>query len=229
MRVNYHDSLLPNHAGYHATTWSIMSSTPTHGVTWHVLDGPIDSGGLLVQRAITVADDETAFSLNMKCFEASVESFTDLVCQFEDETVQPRPQDLASRTFHRLQARPSGAGVIDWRLGAREISRVFRAIDFGPTPNPLAAAKTLFGSSAVRVDALAATSTRTEGEPGTIVAVDGDVMRVTTGDLDVEITISSFSDASGAAQDGPTTSNFEVGQRLRWGKDFEALVQMRRI
>ena len=33
--INYHDSLLPNYAGFNSTAWAIMDGEASHGVTWH--------------------------------------------------------------------------------------------------------------------------------------------------------------------------------------------------
>jgi methionyl-tRNA formyltransferase len=75
LAVNYHDSLLPDYAGLHATTWAILDGATTHGITFHEMAAELDAGAILIQRAVPVAPDERAFSLNAKCFEAGIEGF----------------------------------------------------------------------------------------------------------------------------------------------------------
>ncbi len=50
-----------------------------HGVTWHLLDKQLDVGDIVQQKRFAIDDDESAFSLNAKCFEYGFTSFCDLL------------------------------------------------------------------------------------------------------------------------------------------------------
>lgn len=71
--INFHDGPLPRYAGLHATTWALLAHERTHGVTWHLVEGGIDEGRVLVQREVPIAEDETALTLNAKCYAAGIE------------------------------------------------------------------------------------------------------------------------------------------------------------
>jgi len=79
LAINYHDAALPKYAGVNATSWALMHWEKTHGVTWHVMSDWVDGGDILKQVAIDIADDDTAFTLNGKCYEAAIRSFEELV------------------------------------------------------------------------------------------------------------------------------------------------------
>ncbi len=55
--------------GMHATSWAILNQEKEHGITWHIATEKIDSGDILKQVSLSVSENETALSLNLKCFE----------------------------------------------------------------------------------------------------------------------------------------------------------------
>ncbi len=144
--INYHDAPLPRYAGVHATSWALLAGEPRHGISWHLITSDIDAGDILAQRAVDVAGDDTALTLNAKCYEAALAAFNDLVPELAAGTAQPRAQDLSRRTYFHRHARPSAHGVIDWRNRAEDIIRLVRALAFGPYENRLGTATLALGS-----------------------------------------------------------------------------------
>ena len=72
MAINFHDALLPKYAGIHATSWAIINQERTHGITWHEMVSKVDKGNILKQKMVEIETNETAFSLNMKCYESNI-------------------------------------------------------------------------------------------------------------------------------------------------------------
>ncbi len=140
LAVNYHDSMLPAYAGLHATTWAVAAGESEHGVTFHEVVPDIDAGRILLQRAISVEAQETAVSLNAKCFEAGLELFDELLDRLRDGQVATRPQ-VGKRSYFGARHRPLGGGFLDPRQSAATLERLIRSLEFGPTPNPVALAK----------------------------------------------------------------------------------------
>src|SRR6266446_5919278 len=77
--INFHDAPLPRYAGIYATSWAIMQGERVHGVTWHAVTELVDGGDVFKQHLFEIADRETAFTLNAKCYDAAVSSFTELI------------------------------------------------------------------------------------------------------------------------------------------------------
>ena len=75
LAINYHDAPLPRYAGMHSTSWAIMAGETAHGVTWHVASEKVDAGAIIRQQGVPIDPEETALSLNAKCYDAAVESF----------------------------------------------------------------------------------------------------------------------------------------------------------
>ena len=61
--INYHQALLPWHRGLNATMWAIWAGDSKAGLSWHKVDADIDTGGLLVQREVAIADSSNSSAL----------------------------------------------------------------------------------------------------------------------------------------------------------------------
>lgn len=185
--LNFHDGPLPRYAGLNATSWAILKGERTHGVTWHVMTEQPDQGRILEQRVFALAADETALSLNERCFAAGLESFGVLARRLAAGDASGREQDPAERSYFRRNARPTAAAVIDWRAPALAIHALVRALDFGPHRNPLCLPKLLLGEELIGVTQLETTRDSSGLAPGTVVAMTARGMRIATGTTDVEV------------------------------------------
>ena len=141
--INFHDGPLPRYAGLNATCWALLHGESEHAVTWHVVESKADTGAILLQRAFPIERDDTAFTLNARCFQAGQESFAELAEQLANGTVQSRAQDLTRRTFFGRKARPAALAVLDFTSSTETASRLVRAFDHGGYRNPVAIAKVL--------------------------------------------------------------------------------------
>lgn len=213
--VNFHDALLPKYAGAHATSWAILNGETVLGVTWHEMTAIVDAGRLLKQRRVDVGPDETAVSLNAKCYEAGIESFAELVRDLTAGTPVLDDPRLAERTYFPLYKRPTAAGVMSWERPAVELSALARALDFGPSPNPLGLPKIDLGGAvllAPRVEVLVA---RSQEAPGTVVAMDDAGLVVATGTNDVRLSpIMTIDGLALAPADLAGRYGVRVGMRL---------------
>ncbi|MBI4902902.1 MAG: LLM class flavin-dependent oxidoreductase [Acidobacteria bacterium] len=170
--INFHDGPLPRYAGLHATTWAILNQESSHGVTWHEMVHRVDAGPILRQRVIALAQEETAHSLNRKCFAAGIESFAELAIEIEAGTVSPREQDAGGRTYFSRYARPEALSLIEWDQPADRIAALVRALDFGTTANPLEIAKVLVNGRVLLVRSVEVLADDSPLPAGTIAGVD---------------------------------------------------------
>ncbi|MFZ4546535.1 MAG: amino acid adenylation domain-containing protein, partial [Bacteroidales bacterium] len=129
--INYHDSPLPKYAGMYATNQAILKGETNHGVSWHAITSQIDSGDILASAKVDVFETDTAYTLNMRCYEAAMNSFGLLLGDIGKGNVQPKIQDIKQRSFFALSNRPTGFGIIDWQNSVNDIGRLLRACDFG--------------------------------------------------------------------------------------------------
>ncbi|HLF78080.1 MAG TPA: MupA/Atu3671 family FMN-dependent luciferase-like monooxygenase [Dehalococcoidia bacterium] len=192
--IAFHDSLLPKYPGEFATSRAIVNREQMHGVTWHELAGETQTCRIIKQEAFDVGPDETAFSLNAKCYQAGISSFADLISGLESG-----PLTLAAPALERLGEgkRIEAAGLIDWECPAEDIEALVQALDFGPYANPLARAKFASGGQTVIVSGAEVLTSRSGAAPGTVVAINEDAIIVSTASSD--LSLSGLQTLEGAA------------------------------
>jgi amino acid adenylation domain-containing protein len=185
--INYHDAPLPKYAGINATSWAIINQEKTWGVTWHIMSERIDGGEILKQTPIEMAQDETAFTLNLKCYEAAIHSFKQLIDELSCDQIVATPQKVEERSYLSRFKKSSKGCLLSWNRKAHEIEALVRALDFASSPNPLGLAKCRLGSDFVimtKIEVLDALST---SPPGTITAIDDNGIKVATASDDVTL------------------------------------------
>ncbi len=181
--INFHDGPLPGYSGLNVTSWAILAGETRHAVTWHEMTTRVDAGRVLVSREFDIAPDETAFSLNTKCFAAGAESFSDLLEQVFSGNLAGTAQSGARHWFGK-DKRPENYAVLDFTKPAASLSALVRALDFGPYANTLTTAKLWTGGRLFVVRHLELLGQAT-GKAGLIQRVDEDRIVVCAGDFDV--------------------------------------------
>lgn len=184
--INFHDGPLPGYAGLNTPVWALINGETRYGVTWHMLESGVDTGDIVEQAMFDIAGDETAFSLNSKCYGAAMDSFATLLAGLESGQVARRAQSLSERSYFARDDRPEGAGRLDFSKPGEELARMVRALDFGNYWNPLlcprielAGQVVLVGSATVAGDTAGAVPGMA---PGTVLACDQASLTVATGD-----------------------------------------------
>jgi len=187
--INFHDGPLPRYAGLNATCWALLHGETEHAVTWHVIEEKADTGDILVQQPFAIAADDTAFTLNARCFENGVKSFEALSEQLANNTVTAQAQDLTRRSYFGRTARPFALALLDFAQPAQKVSALVRAFDHGGYQNPIAVAKVrapngVFVPGGVQ---LVSGDAAAPNAPGTVVAVTAEHVQVACADGDVQL------------------------------------------
>jgi len=185
--INYHDALLPRYAGVNATSWALMHGEKTHGVTWHVMSAMVDAGNILKQISVEITSDETAFTLNGKCYEAAICSFAQLIDELSSNQALVRKPNLDERTYFGRYKRPRAGGVLSFNCCAHDIDAFVRALDFGPYPNPLGLPKLVIGNNSIVVSKLEVLGDGPKSPPGTVTAIESSFLKVSTADYSVAL------------------------------------------
>jgi len=213
--INFHDGPLPRYAGLNAPVWALINREPTYGITWHWMTSQIDQGDILKQRLFEIAPGETSLSLNTRCLEAGIETFAELVDEFAAETIAGRKQNLAERTNCGRFDRPPGACFLDWRRSAEDLEALVRALDFGRYDNPVGSAKVVLGDEIFIVTRAVASDESSNADPGTVLAIGPQEIRVATGNGTLSLTaLSSLFGQSAAIDHVAAKRGVKVGQRL---------------
>ncbi|MFI9237311.1 AMP-binding protein [Streptomyces sp. NPDC053079] len=186
--VNFHDAPLPRHAGLNATTWAILGGETLHGVSWHVMTERADAGDLLARREVPVSERDTSHTLNVKCLEAGVESFAELIEDLALGRAERHPQNPAGRNYHGRFDRPAGGGFLSWDRTPQELDATVRAMEFGPHPNAFGTAKIACDDGPVLVYGSEILPHSSRRAPGTVVETGDDGIVVATTGRDLRLT-----------------------------------------
>lgn len=178
--VNFHDGPLPRYAGLNAPVWAILNGEARHGITWHRMTSGVDEGNILVERSFDILPDDSALTLNSRCFEAAVESFAEVLALLEAGQGDGRAQPAEGRRVFARADRPAAAGRLDFAQPAARVAALVRALDHGTYRNPLTVAK-------IAVDGRVLAVSRAElvagaGAPGTVLSADPSGLVVACGE-----------------------------------------------
>lgn len=132
--LNVHASLLPRWRGAAPIQRALLSGDAVTGVSIMQMDAGIDTGPVLRQVAIEVAEDEDAGMLGMRLADLGaglmVDVLDDLAAGRAHAQAQPDAGVTYARKVDKREAR------LDWTRPARELERAVRA--FRPAPGAVA-------------------------------------------------------------------------------------------
>ncbi|HAT9729820.1 TPA: amino acid adenylation domain-containing protein [Legionella pneumophila subsp. pneumophila] len=185
--INYHNSPLPKYAGLYATSWAILNGETQHGISWHIMNEVIDAGDILKQPTFPINAQDTAFSLNLKCYEQGIYSFHELVEELSSHTTTLVKQNLSYRSYYGLKNKPANFGFISWEESSESIDRLCRALTFGNYTNQLEVPKIMINKEIYVVKSYEKLNISSGVKPGTIVNNSNGGLQVATGTTDILI------------------------------------------
>lgn len=220
--ANFHDGPLPRYAGLNTPAWALLAGETRHGVAWHAMSDAVDAGDIYAEGAVDIDEYETALTLNTKCFEAGIASFTELIGSIETGALEGRTQDLSLRTYHGRHDRPNAAATLDFTTTTAEIDRIVRALDFGQGyVNPLALPKIKTQNGVYFVRALEIADAATRNAPGTVCTSDEAGTVIATADGAVRI--KALVDAAGTSVEPASALSVGVSVTLLTDEQVAAL------
>src|SRR5262249_2364283 len=128
--VNVHSSLLPKYRGAAPINWAVARGERETGVTIMQMDAGLDTGAILLKRAIQIGDEETAAELTPRLAELGAELLVETLSKLERGEITPEPQNDAEATLAPILKREDAE--VDWTIAAKEIFNRLR----GFTPFP---------------------------------------------------------------------------------------------
>jgi amino acid adenylation domain-containing protein len=193
--INFHDSLLPSYAGIHATSWAIFNGEEKHGITWHLMSKNVDKGKILGQKEVQISSGETAYSLNLKCFFAAIDVFSELVIDLDLTCSNAKNQTRVGRSYFGKHKKVSAGGVLSFSQPSLRISALVRALNFGGHPNTLGVCKLKVAKDYVVVNELTILAIKSDKPSGTVIKVSNDYIQIAS--LDNDILIKSLATLGG--------------------------------
>src|SRR5262245_49784254 len=128
--INVHASLLPRYRGAAPIQWAIIRGERETGVTLMQMDVGMDTGPILLQRALAIDEQITAGALAPKLATLGAALLKEGLLQLETGTLVAQPQDSALATVAPLLDKE--AGRVDFAAGARAVCNRVRGCDPWP-------------------------------------------------------------------------------------------------
>ncbi|MCL2661573.1 MAG: methionyl-tRNA formyltransferase, partial [Acidobacteriaceae bacterium] len=170
--INLHGSLLPKYRGAAPIQWAVAEGECITGVTTMRLDSGLDTGDMLLARAVPVGLEETAADVYENLATVGAELLVETLRQLETGELCPEPQDHSIATLAPILTREDGR--IDFTRSALQIFNRWRG--FQPWPG----AFTSLGGKKLIAHRMHIAEEHCLAEPGTI-CMDGDQFSVACG------------------------------------------------
>jgi methionyl-tRNA formyltransferase len=171
--INVHASLLPRFRGASPINKAVMEGATETGITTMLMDVGLDTGAILLRRALPIGFEETAGELHDRLAPLGGEVLAEtvrLLCRGE---LRPQAQDDAASSYAPLLKKEDGR--IDWQRSAGEIHNLVRGLD------PWPGAYTLVGETPLKLFRTLPLDGEGDGPPGRIAAVGPEGLRVFCG------------------------------------------------
>ncbi len=206
---NLHASLLPKYRGAAPINWALINGEQESGVTTFFIDKKIDTGEILLQRAVPLTQDTTAGELHDQLSTIGADVVLETVNGIADGTLLPQQQvgdvTLAPKLTKEL-------GELNWQKSAIELHNLVRGLS--PFPGSYS---TLRGKLMKILRTKVSGAEAQPAAPGTIVAVGKNgPIDVQTGDG-----ILSILALKPEGKKIMSAGEFLRGARLQVGETFE--------
>ena len=166
--INIHASLLPRWRGAAPIQRAILAGDVETGITIMQMDAGLDTGNILLKRALSIGAEETAGELHDRLAALGAQ----LMVEALRGLPAPSKQDAAQATYAAKISKEEA--IIDWRQDAAVIARKVRAY------NPFPGAATVLGNERIKIwrariahQGIGAPGIVCESAPGTLVVACG--------------------------------------------------------
>ncbi len=123
--VNIHGSLLPRYRGRTPHIWAVINGEKYTGITCHLIDEGIDTGGIIKQEKIEIESNDTGYTL-LKKYEKAYAPLLLKSLDFIKQGGIPTPQNNNDASF--FGKREPIMGYIDFNSSGESIVDFVRAL-----------------------------------------------------------------------------------------------------
>ena len=124
--VNVHASLLPKYRGASPIQWAVINGEKETGITIMQMDPGIDTGNIILQEKLSLAEDETAGSLFDRLTEMAGPVLLKALSMIEAGTAILIPQNNDEATYVSMLSK--SMGKLNFNTGAVELERLIRGL-----------------------------------------------------------------------------------------------------
>ena len=131
--LNLHASLLPDYRGAAPINWVMINGEKETGVTTFFIDTAIDTGNLLLQKAVKIEENWNVGDLHDALMTVGADLVVETLAELQAGTLIPQPQNEA-KAIHKAPKIFKENCKIDWNQPAEKIQAFIK----GLSPYPAA-------------------------------------------------------------------------------------------
>ncbi|KLE16412.1 methionyl-tRNA formyltransferase [Clostridium sp. C8] len=169
--INLHASLLPMYRGAAPLNWAIINGEKKSGNTTMLMDVGLDTGDMLLKDEIEITDNMTAGELHDLLMYRGADLLLNTIDGLSKGTIIPERQ--CEETFYAKMLNKD-LGRIDWNNSAKNIHNLIRGL------NPWPIAHTTYDDKSMKIYESEVLVESSNKEPGTIINVSKEGMKVST-------------------------------------------------
>lgn len=124
---NVHGSLLPDYRGAAPINWAIINGETTTGVTFFKLKHEIDTGSILLNRSITIDENETAGEVYHRLMHEGASLLLESLTLIESDDYALREQRITENTKHAPKIFKEDC-EINWCQSAQSVHNFVRGL-----------------------------------------------------------------------------------------------------
>lgn len=172
--INVHASLLPAYRGAGPIQWAIIRGEAESGITTMWMEEGLDTGPMLLRRAIPIEADDTAGTLGARLAQLGADLLVETVERLRAGSLEATPQPERGVSHAPLLTKQDGR--LDWSRPARELAWLVRGV--APWPGAWCG----FRGDPLKVHGAVATDAAQDAAVGSVVRVDDAGVLVRCGD-----------------------------------------------
>jgi methionyl-tRNA formyltransferase len=170
--LNIHASLLPRWRGAAPIQRAILAGDRETGITIMQMDEGLDTGDMLLRKACTIEECDTAQILHDKLAEMGGDCILEALRLLGENRLTPVKQDDGAACYAAKLLKSEAR--IDWRQDAQQIERAVRAY------NPFPVCQTKLNGVVIKIWQ-ATLAAGLQGEPGKVIGADNSGITVACG------------------------------------------------
>ncbi len=128
--INLHASLLPKYRGAAPIQWAIANGEKVTGVTTMRIDEGLDTGDILLQQELAIAEEDTSETVAPKLAAIGAELMVETLRRLQSGTITARSQDNAHASLAPILKKEDGR--IDFARSSLEVYNRFRGFKLWP-------------------------------------------------------------------------------------------------
>jgi methionyl-tRNA formyltransferase len=172
--INLHASLLPQYRGAAPINWAVVNGEKESGNTTMLMNEGLDTGDMLLKDKVEITDEMTFGELHDILMNSGGELLVKTIKGIVNNKIKPEKQDDEKSCYASMLQKKMGE--IDWSKSGDSVHNLIRGF------NPWPTAYTYFDEKVMKIHKSKVIDEKTNKEPGTILEVNEEGIKVACGD-----------------------------------------------